>query len=77
LLEEQARNFEIENQNLVLQYKNLQKNFEEVNTLYVALLQSGGGTEGKVQHINKIKSQSNQANQQLTQLAIEINQHKK
>ena len=74
VFEEQARNFETENQNLLLQHRNLQKNFEEVNTLYVNLLQGG---EGKVQHINKIKSQSNQANQQVTQLAIEINQHKK
>ncbi len=38
VFEEQARNFETENQNLLLQYRNLQKNFEEVNTLYVNLL---------------------------------------
>ena len=39
MFEEQARNFETENQNLSLQLKNLMKNYEEINLLYVNLLQ--------------------------------------
>ena len=37
--EEQARNFESENQKLALQLKNIHKNYEEINLLYVNLLQ--------------------------------------